>query len=126
MTHGMIVWGTGSVGKAVLRNLLDYPAYEIAAVIVHTLDKDGRDLGEILGTDTTGIVVTRDVDAAFALEADAVAYFGPSMLHAEDNMRNLCAALRVGKNVVETTMGAFQNPRRPPPRAARSRCVSFR
>jgi 4-hydroxy-tetrahydrodipicolinate reductase len=44
--------------------------------------------------------------------ADAVAYFGPSALHAAINLENLSTALRAGKNVVETTMGVFQNPKR--------------
>ena len=35
-------------------------------------------------------------------------------MHAETNMRNLEQALRAGKNVVETSMGAFQNPERAP------------
>ena len=115
MAYRIIVWGTGFVGKAVLRNLIDHPSYDVVAVLVHSPDKDGLDVGEILGTAPTGVIASRDAEAALALEADALAYFGPNMLHAEDNMRNLCAALRAGKNVVETSMGAFQNPRRVPP-----------
>ena len=110
----VIVWGTGFVGKAVLHSLAGHPNYEVVAVIVNDPAKDGRDVGEILGTQPSGLIATRDAEAALALEADALAYFGPSAMHADTNMKNLCAALRAGKNVVDTSMGVFQNPLRAP------------
>jgi 4-hydroxy-tetrahydrodipicolinate reductase len=110
----VIVWGTGFVGKAVLRDLLTHPAYEVVGVIVNHPDKDGKDVGEIAGVAPVGLRATRDAKAALELPADAVAYFGPSAMHAAINMENLTAALRAGKNVVETTLGAFQNPKRVP------------
>jgi 4-hydroxy-tetrahydrodipicolinate reductase len=113
--HRVIVWGTGFVGKAVLRSVATHPAYEIVAVVVNDPEKDGRDVGEILGTTAMGLAATRDSAAALAMEADAVAYFGPNAMHAETNMANLTAALRAGKNVVDTSMGVFQNPSRVPP-----------
>ncbi len=114
MSYRIIVWGTGFVGKSVLRDLLDHPNYEIAAVIVNAADKDGKDLGEILGGEDIGIRATRDSAAALALEADAVAYFGPNAMHAAVNIENLSAALRAGKNVVDTSMGVFHNPKLTP------------
>ena len=110
----VIVWGTGFVGKAVLHSLLGHPEYEIVAVLVNDPAKEGRDVGDLLGTEKMGIRATRDIEATLALEADAVAYFGPNAMHADANMRNLTAVLRAGKNVVDTSMGAFQNPDRAP------------
>jgi 4-hydroxy-tetrahydrodipicolinate reductase len=110
----VIVWGTGFVGKAVLRSLLGHPEYEIVGVLVNDPEKDGRDIGDILGIGPTGLLATRDVETTLALPADAVAYFGPNAMHAEANMSNLTAALRAGKNVVDTSMGVFQNPERTP------------
>lgn len=114
MPYRVILWGTGFVGSAVLRDLLAHPEYEIVAVVVHGEEKEGQDIGVLAGREPVGIAATRDSDAALALDADAVAYFGPSAMYAEINMRNLCAALRSGKNVVETSMGMFQNPKRAP------------
>lgn len=111
----IIIWGTGFVGKAVLRALLAHPHFEIAGVLVNDPAKDGKDVGELLGLPETGLVASRDVEAVLARPADAVAYFGPSAMHAEANMANLTAALRAGKNVVDTSMGAFQNPKRAAP-----------
>ncbi len=114
MAHRVIIWGTGFVGKAVLRDLLTHPAYEVVGVIVNDPEKDGKDAGEIAGVEPVGIRATRDALAALAKPADAVAYFGPSAMHAAINIENLTAALRAGKNVVETTLGVFQNPKRVP------------
>jgi len=112
--YRVIVWGTGFVGQAVLRGLIGHPRYEIVGVLVNDPAKDGRDVGEILGGPPLGLIATRDIEATLALEADAVAYFGPNAMHAETNLAHLESALRAGKNVVETSMGVFQNPERTP------------
>lgn len=112
--HRVIVWGTGFVGAAVLRDLLTHPAYDVVGVIVNAPEKDGRDVGTLVGLPETGLAASRDVEAVLAREAEAVCYFGPSGLHAETNLRNVTAALHAGKNVVETTFGALENPGRAP------------
>lgn len=117
--HRVIVWGTGFVGAAVLRNLLTHPAYEVVGLLVNDPDKEGRDAGELVGPpipglERTGVVASRDVTEVLARPADAVCYFGPNAMYAETNVANLTAALRAGKNVVETTMGALENPERAP------------
>ena len=114
MSHRVILWGTGFVGKAVLRDLLAHPAYQVVGVLVNDPAKEGMDVGELAGVAPVGLRTSRDADEVLAREADAVAYFGPSALHAAINLENLTRALRAGKNVVETTMGAFQNPKRVP------------
>lgn len=112
--HRVILWGTGFVGRSVLRNLITHPAYDVVGVLVNDPDKDGRDIGELTGLPEVGLRASRDVDAVLARDAEAVCYFGPSALHMETNLRHLTRALRAGKNVVETTVGALQNPERAP------------
>ena len=114
MSYKVIVWGTGLVGKAVLRHLLAHPLYEVVGVIVSSEEKNQRDIGELLDISPTGIIASTDSDSILALEADVVAYFGPSAIYADINMANLTAALRAGKHVVETSMGVFENPSRAP------------
>jgi hypothetical protein len=116
LRHRVIVWGTGFVGRMVIRELADHPAFELVGVVVHDAAKDGRDAGEIAGTRPLGIRATRDVDAVLALPADAVAYFGPTAAHAAANIENMAAALRAGKNVVSTAMTPFVYPKACPPR----------
>lgn len=110
----VIVWGTGFVGKAVLHSLIGHPEYEIVGVLVNDPAKDGRDVGDLLGRAPLGLCATRDIEATLALDADAVAYFGPNAMHAETNLAHIVSALRAGKNVVDTSMGVFQNPERVP------------
>lgn len=118
MVYKVIVWGTGLVGQAVLRDLIDNPVYDVVAVIVNDGEKVGKDVVDIAYAglanrpSLSGLLATNDVDAALALEADAVAYFGPSAMYADINIANLSRALRSGKNVVDTSMGAFENPKR--------------
>ena len=113
-SYRVIVWGTGFVGRSVLRDLITHPAYEVVGVLVNDPEKDGRDVGELAGLAKVGLNASRNVEAVLAQDADAVCYFGPSALHMETNLANLTAALRAGKNVVETTVGALQNPERAP------------
>ena len=108
--HRIILWGTGFVGKAVLKSLVGHPAFEIAGVLVHDPAKDGLDVGDIVGMPRTGVIASCNVAEMLSRQADAVAYFGPNMMHAEANMANIEAALRAGKNVVDTSMGIFHYP----------------
>lgn len=110
----LIIWGTGLVGKAVLRNVIHNPFYTVVAVIVSSNEKHGKDVGDIVGIERTGVIATTDVDSALKTPADALAYFGPSALYADVNMANLTRALRAGLNVVDTSMGALENPERAP------------
>lgn len=114
--YKVIVWGTGLVGKAVLRSLIHHPLYEIAGVIVSSEEKHGKDIGEIIADSQdavvkTGIIASCNSEEVLQSDADVVAYFGPSALHADINIANITAALKAGKNVVDTTMGVFENPR---------------
>jgi 4-hydroxy-tetrahydrodipicolinate reductase len=115
VAYRVIVWGTGFVGKMVIREILDHPDFELAAVIVNDPAKAGRDVGEIVGGAPIGLAATTDVDAALALPADAVAYYGPTAAKAAANIENMSRALRAGKNVVSTAMTPLVYPKACPP-----------
>jgi 4-hydroxy-tetrahydrodipicolinate reductase len=115
VAHRVIVWGTGFVGKMVIREILDHPDFELAAVIVHDPAKAGRDVGEIVGVGRIGLAATDDVETALALEADAVAYYGPTAAKAAANIENMSRALRAGKDVVSTAMTPLVYPKACPP-----------
>ena len=113
-SYRVIVWGTGFVGRGVLRNLITHPAYNVVGVLVNDPAKEGRDIGALVDLPEVGLVASRDAEDVLSRPADAVCYFGPSALHMETNLANLTSALRAGKNVIETTIGALQNPGRAP------------
>jgi hypothetical protein len=89
------------VGKAAIEGVLDHPELELAGAWVHSADKDGRDLGELVGREPIGVTATTDADALLALDADCVLY-APIM--AEPAV--VASILRSGKNVV-TPLGWF-------------------
>src|SRR5262245_37118191 len=91
----VIQWATGGVGKAAIECVLNHPGLELAGCWVHSADKNGRDVGDILGTDALGVAATSSIDEALALDADCVMYspFVP-------NHEEVVAILRSGKNVV--------------------------
>jgi hypothetical protein len=115
MSHRVIVWGTGFVGRMVLNEILDHRDYDVVGVIVNDAAKDGRDVGEIIGRGPVGLRATTDVASALGIEADAVAYFGPTAALAAQNIDNIAKALRAGKDVVSTAMTPWVYPRACPP-----------
>lgn len=50
------------------------PDYELVGVYAHGADKAGRDTGELIGTEPTGILATNDIDLLLALCPDVVSY----------------------------------------------------
>ncbi len=101
MSYRVIQWATGGVGRAAIEGILDHPELELVGCWVHSAEKDGRDVGEIVGRAPIGVRATRDVDALLALPADCVLY---SPLTA--NPREVARILESGKNVV-TPLGWF-------------------
>src|SRR6185312_17376573 len=68
----VILWGPGQVGVGGLRALIAHPGLDLVGVVVHAEAKEGRDAGDLCGMPVTGVIATRDVDAALALDADVV------------------------------------------------------
>jgi hypothetical protein len=107
-THRVLQWTTGNVGRAALRTIIARPELELAGVYVTSKHKDGRDAGELAGTDPVGVSASDDRDAALALGADVVIHTPlPSLVHGDDPGRDLddfVALLEAGTDVI-TTVG---------------------
>src|SRR3954471_18368551 len=101
MAYRVIQWATGGVGRAAIEGILDHPELELAGAWVHSPEKDGVDLGELVGREAVGVAATTDVDALLALDADCVLY-APVMA----DPAVVATILRAGKNVV-TPLGWF-------------------
>ena len=52
MTYRVIQWATGGVGKASIEAILDHPQLQLVGCWVHSDEKNGKDVGEILGIET--------------------------------------------------------------------------
>jgi len=103
----VIVGHTGGVGSEVVRLLLSNPRFELVGVLVHSADKDGREVGDIVGTAPTGVWATRDVDALLALKADVISWHGLNW-----DAPTLARFLRAGTHVY-TGMGGWFLPGQP-------------
>jgi hypothetical protein len=95
MALRVVQWATGSVGVAAIKGVLEHPELELAGCWVHSKDKAGKDVGEIIGTEPLGVTATNSLDEILALDADAVIY-APLL----PNLGEVTALLRSGKNVV--------------------------
>lgn len=99
--YRVVVWGPGRLGSFVLRVLLQRPEeFDVVGVFAFSEEKDGRDIGELVGLPKQGVTVTRDREEIDRLEADAVVFtplvaLGPTESHA-DALRLLAG----GKNLL--------------------------
>ena len=93
--YRVIQWATGGVGKAAIQGVLRHPDLELVGCWVHSDDKNGRDVGELIGEAPIGVTASTDVDELLALDADCVMY---SPLLPDDQI--VAKILRSGKNVV--------------------------
>ena len=91
----VIQWATGGVGKAAVDAVLNHRELELAGCWVHSSDKNGRDVGEILGREPLGVVASSSKDDVLAIDADCVVY--SPLIPDDDEVK---AILRSGKNVV--------------------------
>ena len=101
MSLRVIQWATGGVGIAAINGVLEHPDLDLVGCWVHSKDKSGKDIGEIIGTDPIGVTATDSVEEILATDADAVIY-APLL----PNPDEVAALLRSGKNVV-TPVGWF-------------------
>jgi len=104
MAYRVMQWATGGVGRAAIEGILDHPELELVGCWVHSEDKAGLDIGEIVGVPKTGIRATRDSSELLATDADCVLY---SPVIADTAV--LEQILRAGLNVV-TPLGWFYPP----------------
>ncbi|OBG56902.1 MULTISPECIES: dihydrodipicolinate reductase [unclassified Mycobacterium] len=101
----VIQWATGGVGKAAIACVLNHPELELAGCWVHSAEKNGLDVGRILGTHDLGVTATSSADEILALDADCVVY---SPLVPNDD--EVIAILRSGKNVVTPVGWVYPDP----------------
>jgi len=97
MTYRVIQWATGNQGVESIRAILDRSDLELVGAKVYSDEKEGADLGELVGRAPVGVTATRDIDAVLAIGADCVAYM-PRIASLDE----VCAILASGANLVTT------------------------
>lgn len=105
MVFRVVQWATGGVGKAAVEMILKHPELELAGCWVHSPEKHGRDVGEIIGIGPIGVTATNSVEEILALDADAVIY-APVFARTKE----INALLRSGKNVITPLTWFYPTP----------------
>ena len=59
MAYRVIQWATGAVGSLALKEIIRHPDLELVGVLVYSEEKEGKDAGELVGLDPTGVLATR-------------------------------------------------------------------
>ncbi len=54
----VVQWATGGVGVAAIKGVLEHPDLELVGCWVHSPDKAGKDVGELIGTEPLGVTAT--------------------------------------------------------------------
>ncbi|MCX5044301.1 dihydrodipicolinate reductase [Aldersonia sp. NBC_00410] len=98
MTYRIVQWTTGNVGKKSVHAIASNPLLQIVGCYAWSPDKVGRDVGDLCGIETLGVIATEDIDALLALEPDCVVY-NPMFA----NVDELILILGAGINVVTTS-----------------------
>jgi hypothetical protein len=98
----VIQWATGSVGRTVLRRLIDHPEMEVVGVYVSNPRKVGVDAGTLVKRPETGVLATNDVEAILALDADVVIHTPLILPPYERQNEEVARLLASGKNVIST------------------------
>src|SRR5690625_2453569 len=101
MSLRVVQWATGSVGVAAINGVLEHPDLDLVGCLVYSEEKNGRDVGAIIGGAPLGVAATTNHDDILAVDADAVIYAARL-----PNVDEVAARRRSGKNVV-TPVGWF-------------------
>jgi 2,4-diaminopentanoate dehydrogenase len=110
MALRVIQWATGGVGVAAVDCIVNHPELELVGCWVHSKDKEGKDVGEIVGGAPMGVIATTSLDDILAIDADAVVY-APLMWNADQ----VAALLASGKNVVSPVGPIYPSERQAAP-----------
>lgn len=107
--YKVIIWGPGHVGSAAMKECLRRPEFEVVGARVWSPQKDGVDIGELVGVESVGVKATTDTAALLALDADCVIHTPLPPLDETEMTADVISLLESGKNVISAQ--SYFNPR---------------
>lgn len=111
MTHRVVQWSTGNVGRHALAGIDARPDLELVGVWVSNPAKVGKDAGELAGLGRSlGVTATGDEAALLALRPDCVVYTAMADVRIMEAVEDLARILRTGANVVSSSPVFLQFP----------------
>lgn len=96
--YRVVQWTTGNVGTETALAIIDNPYLELVGCYAWGEDKQGVDVGELLGRSALGVVATRDISALLALKPDCVCY-NPLW----GDIAEVCQILAAGINIATSS-----------------------
>ena len=97
-------WASGSVGTQAMRVVLERNSLELVGLHVHSEDKRGIDIGDLLSSQPLNIAASNDVEKIKSSDADVVLHAPlPSLIAGENlyqDVDDICELLAAGKNVI--------------------------
>jgi len=108
---GVVLWGTGNVGRHALAGIDARPDLELRGVWVSNPDKVGRDAGELAGLGRRlGVAASGDAEALLAARPDCVVHTAMADHRIPEALADLERILRAGVNVVSSGPVFLQYP----------------
>ncbi|MFM7271569.1 MAG: dihydrodipicolinate reductase [Actinomycetes bacterium] len=106
------MWGTGNVGRPAIRAVASDPDLTLAAVVVSSEAKEGRDAADLAGLDApTGVVAVRDPGPVLdGGGVDAVVYAVTGDTRPDAAVDDIVACLGAGADVVSTSVYPLIHP----------------
>jgi hypothetical protein len=101
--YRIIVWAPSNLGSACVREILRLPDFELVGVFAYSENKNGQDIGSLLGLAPCGVKVTTDKETILTIPADCVIYTSAPPFDWEAMERDILRLLESGKNVVCAT-----------------------
>jgi 2,4-diaminopentanoate dehydrogenase len=103
MSHRVVQWSTGNVGRHALAGIEANPQLELVGLFVSNPEKVGRDAGELAGLGKTlGVAATSDTDALLALRPDCIVHTAMADDRLGEALADLERFLSAGINVVSS------------------------
>lgn len=87
-------WGTGLVGSAAARKVIDHTRLELVGCFAHGESKAGQDVGTLVGAGPIGVRATNRLEEIIAARPDCVLYM-PLVWNVDDMARLLSAGINV-------------------------------
>jgi hypothetical protein len=102
MAYRVIQWGTGSIGRLAMREVLSNPDFALVGIKVYGDGKVGQDAGALCGLPPMGITAVKDSSRLDLRRGDTVLYC-PIVADYDE----IAGLLRAGVNVVTTASNVY-------------------
>ena len=111
MSHRVVQWSTGNVGRHALAGIDAHPELDLVGVFVSNPAKIGQDAGELAGLGRSlGVSGSSDFDALLALKPDCIVHTGMADDRMMEALADLQRFLEAGCNVVSSSPVFLQYP----------------